>query len=165
MASPYLLPALGASLLAAVGGGVHLGKSSVGLINPIHFQGPAVHPRDRGAAIHESRMEPQEPAFASLYGWSEGNAARSEDCGDCEAIVARDAYAHAYVEPVRIHRGVAQDWESEPAYSEEGEAVGGPLEEAADYDAELKERIVRYAYYEIEEPQDEADPSDELYAE
>jgi hypothetical protein len=40
MQSPFTLPILGASLLAAVAFGVHLGESSIGLIKPIYFQEP-----------------------------------------------------------------------------------------------------------------------------
>jgi hypothetical protein len=56
MTSPFALPVLGGSLLAAVALGIHLGESSIGQINPLYFQGPAVHPRDRGAVAR--RVEP-----------------------------------------------------------------------------------------------------------
>ena len=59
MTSPYALPVLGVSILAAVAAGIHLGESAVASINPIYFQGPALHPRDRGAAIEESRVAPR----------------------------------------------------------------------------------------------------------
>jgi hypothetical protein len=163
MPSPYTLPILGASLIAAVVGGIHLGESAIGLINPIHFQGPAIHPRDRGAAIYESRIDSPEPAFASLYGWDEGNSARDLDCGGCEAIAARDAYA--YAEPVRVYRGAESDWAAEPVvYYQEEKGVGGPEEEESGYDSDLKERVLRYAYYDVaapEEPAEAVEPDEE----
>lgn len=95
MTSPFAFPVLGLSLLAAVLGGVHLGESAIGLINPIHFQGPIVHPRDRGVAIEEPVVTARAPAFHQLYGWEEGHAARAADCGDCEALAARDRHAYS----------------------------------------------------------------------
>ena len=81
MTSPFALPVLGGSLLAAVALGIHLGESSIGQINPIYFQGPAVHPRDRGAALDESNLPPPvRPAYRDLYGWDEGDAARAAEC-------------------------------------------------------------------------------------
>ena len=53
-------------------------------INPIHFQGPAVHPRDRGAAIDESQPAARPRATRiAVYGWDQGYAARAADCDDC----------------------------------------------------------------------------------
>ena len=90
MLNPFTLPALGGALLGAVVLGIHLGESAVGLIDPIHFQGPAVHPRDRGAAIDETALSaPQRTPYHELYGWEEGRLARAADCGDCEALRAR----------------------------------------------------------------------------
>jgi hypothetical protein len=169
MAGSSTLPILGASLLLAVAGGIQLGESAIDMINPIHFQGPAIHPRDRGAAIEETRLRPAEPAFASLYGWDEGNSARAGDCDGCEAVVARDLYADAYTyaEPVVVHRAVAQDWqESVPTVEgkEDGGTSGVGLYDY-DYDVERKERIERYAYYPIEaEDVEEEEMADEAYA-
>jgi len=95
MINPFTLPALGGALLAAVALGVHLGQSAIGLINPIYFQGPAVHPRDRGAALDESALPSRPPAYGELYGWEQGQSARAADCGDCAALRARDAYAYS----------------------------------------------------------------------
>lgn len=149
MSNFITLPALGASLLVAVAGGIQLGESTIGLINPVYFQGPAIHPRDRGAAIDESQLRPAaEPGFASLYGWDEGRSARLEDCGDCEAIAARDAFA--YEPEVRVHRATIDEWD-QPAAEESYQGRGGPDEiQIRDLESELKDRVVRYAYYEIE---------------
>jgi hypothetical protein len=152
MAGSYTFPALAASMLMAVAGGIHLGHSAIALINPIHFQGPAIHPRDRGAAIDEPAIRPTEPHFASLYGWTEGRSARALDCGDCEALAARDAYADYPLEPVVIHRAVSYGLD-EPLPSEEADASGDPW---FDEGPAAEERIERYAYYQIE-----ADASDD----
>ncbi|MGQ0558276.1 MAG: hypothetical protein ACT4OE_01625 [Sphingosinicella sp.] len=94
--TPFLpWPVLGGSLLAAVAMGVHLGESAVDLINPIHFQGPALHPRDRGVALDPNRVRASGPTFASLYGWDDARRALIADCGDCEALRARQTYARA----------------------------------------------------------------------
>lgn len=79
------LPALGALLLAGAALGVHLGQSAIEQINPIYFQGPAVHPRDRGAAV-DPATRPERPRFAELYGWEEGAEAQTAECADCGGI-------------------------------------------------------------------------------
>ena len=159
------LPALGASILVAVAGGVQLGESTVGMINPIHFQGPAVHPRDRGAAIEEAQIRPAQASFGSLYGWDQGRSAMLQDCGDCEALAARDAYAEFHEPEVRVHRATIEEWE-QPAASDEHQGMGGPDEiEIRDLDAELRARVARYAYYEIQEPEVAEEAEAELYVE
>jgi hypothetical protein len=66
----------------AVGLGVQMGESAIHEINPIHFQGVPVHPRDRGAAIDPGALPaPAQSAYAQAYGWGEGNTARSRDSG------------------------------------------------------------------------------------
>jgi hypothetical protein len=92
MSPNFSLPASGALILAAAAFGVHLGQSTIDQINPIHFQGPAVHPRDRGAVAYDM-VEPQQPRFSQLYGWEEGGEARSLDCGGCDALDARDRHS------------------------------------------------------------------------
>jgi hypothetical protein len=99
MAVPFLTPALAGSILAAVVVGVHLGESSVNLIHPVHFKGPAVHPRLRGAAIEEPGPVAREPVYSDLYGWEEGLRMRAADCGDCDALDARDTYAYSAAIP------------------------------------------------------------------
>ena len=162
------LPALGAALLVAAGTGVHLGDSAIALIDPIHFQGPAIHPRDRGAAIDESEIAPSRAAFASYYGWEAGNEARAADCGNCDPFATRDAHsAHAiydshsadadddygpvrpaveqrWEEPVRVHRGASGFIvEEAPAPAHEDEPA-----------AERSDPIAIYASYPIEEETD-----------
>src|SRR6185369_16621075 len=43
MHSPSTWPLLAGSLVASVAFGIHLGESSIGLINPIYFQAPPLH--------------------------------------------------------------------------------------------------------------------------
>lgn len=101
MTSPIGLSILGGSLLAAVAAGIHLGESAVAMINPIYFQGPALHPRDRGAAIDERTLQGARPAPARPYGWGEGHAARAiaADCDDCDPLALRDAQDYSAVVP------------------------------------------------------------------
>ena len=153
MAHPFTFPAVAASLMLALAGGIQLGESTIGMINPVHFQGPAVHPRDRGAAIDERQLRAAQPSFASLYGWNEGNSARVDDCGNCEAIVARDSYAEFYEPEVTVHRATIQSWD-EPSDEEPREGQDDRSEiQIRDFEAELKQRVARYAYYEIETPE------------
>ena len=124
MTHPYALPVLGASILVAAAAGIHLGESAVAAITPIYFQGPALHPRDRGAAIDESRLTLARAQAPQVYGWDQGYAARAADCGDCDGLAAREAQAYSAVVPyfgggepaakpggyateasVRVHRG------------------------------------------------------------
>jgi hypothetical protein len=157
MINPFSLPVLGASLLVAVVVGVHLGESSVGLINPIYFQEPPLHPRDRGAAIDEASLNRRGPAFADLYGWEQGYAARAADCGNCEALRARDAYAYSAEVPYfgsgsRLRSAVAV------ARDELGERFAALPDHVSPRNAEVE----RYAHYRIvAEPESEPEPEPE----
>lgn len=150
MTSPFTLPALGASLVLGAVLGIQLGESTIGLINPIHFQGPAVHPRERGTALDPTSQpsQPRAPAYAQLYGWEQGYASRAADCGDCAALAARDAYAYSAEVPyfgggqepvraVRVHRAGQED-------------LADAFVEAPPVD----EPVLRYAHYPIAEDED-----------
>jgi hypothetical protein len=83
MASPSALISLGVGSVVAVMFGVTLGNSAISHINPLYFQGAAVHPRDRGAAV-----DPNAPAvipnrYEQLYGFAQGQQARAADCVGC----------------------------------------------------------------------------------
>lgn len=97
--SPFSLPVVGAAAVAAVAVGLHLGNSAVAEINPLYFRGPAVHPRDRGAAIDETALQAQlarrPPRYDQLYGWDEGQAARGALCRDCGLDDGARVYAAA----------------------------------------------------------------------
>ncbi|MDQ4087707.1 MAG: hypothetical protein M3177_06835 [Pseudomonadota bacterium] len=166
MASPYTLPALGGSILAAVVLGIHLGQSSVGLINPIYFQGPALHPRERGAAIDENAVRPRPPAYGQLYGWDEGSAARAADCVGCETVQAHTAYAYSAQVPYFGSREELREADrrerarSRAAWAQQ-EAQREELQEfAVEEVVEPKPPVLRYAYYPIEEPVEEPEPVD-----
>ena len=82
-----LILASSLAFLAAAILGVQLGHSAISEINPIHFRGAAAPPR----GIEPAAVRPPD-AFASAYGWEQGNAARALDCGgDCTARRARQA--------------------------------------------------------------------------
>lgn len=145
-----------ASLLVAAGAlGVHLGQAAIDDINPLYFEGAAVHPRDRGAEVSELGIEARAPLFAQAYGWEQGQAARNADCGDCAALGARDAYAGGEVRFAVLQSG----WrtEAQPAsYRYEAEPEAPAAEQQAQPIVYIVENadVARYASYPIEtEPQ------------
>lgn len=150
------IPAFAALILGGMAGGVALGESAIDQINPIYFQGAAVHPRDRGAALDPNALPAQGPSFADHYGWEEGQAARAADCFGCPAIAARDAYAEAPA----IQYAVAETaWSEAPApYAPEAEPA--PPEQA-----EAASEIELYAGFQIEEKPAEAEAVDLAAAE
>ena len=157
MTSRFALPAMCGSLLAAVAFGIHLGESSIGQINPIYFQGPAVHPRDRGAAIDESSLPPPaRPAYRDLYGWDEGEAARTAECYGCGQARRRDAYAYSAEVPYFGSRD-----ELRTAVREVRDELGERFAEAPDQLAARNEPVLRYAYYPITEDEAEAAAADD----
>lgn len=156
MAGTFFTPALAGSVLAAVVLGVHLGDSSIGLIHPAHFKGPALHPRDRGAAIEEGAVTARAPAYADLYGWEEGNRLRAEDCGDCDALSARDAYA--YSAEVPYFGGAAERAPRARAAEPIPAQLAAPVE---DYAAASDAVVVRYASYPVDAAEAEAPAEEE----
>ena len=118
-ARPLALAALAAAFVVAVVAGIQLGNSAIADINPVHYRGAIVHPRDRGAAVPEHQARPRQPTYAALYGWDEGRAAMAAD-REQEAFLPppvaaprrHDAAMQAWIEPdaprdyrVTIHRG------------------------------------------------------------
>ncbi len=150
------LPILGTSLFMAAAAGVHLGESSIGLINPIHFQGPAPHPRERGVAIYEEPLplQPRRAAYAELYGWDEGAAAQAAECGDC----FRPA-GGAVADPEPVYSAIIPYFG--PEESEEAEPEADPVMAEPDPahhsasrpapDSAGTDPIVRYSTYPVEE--------------
>lgn len=154
-------PAFGALLVAAAAFGVHIGESAIGQINPLYFQGAAVHPRDRGVAVDENALVEQGPRFAQLYGWEQGQAARNADCFNCDALGARDAYAATNVRYAIAETRFSNDLEP-ISYSAQTQAEVQPLaaEEAQapdPYEAQRAE-LARYSSYAIEAAPDPAQP-------
>ena len=147
MPNPFSWPVMAASLLGAVVAGLQLGQSSVSLINPIYYQAPPLHPRLRGAAIDESTLNrTPEPAYAQLYGWEQGHAARAADCGNCEALRARDAYAYSAEVPYfGGRRGLSE--RVQEARADLGEQFAEVPDEVASRFAVAE----RYAHYAVSE--------------
>jgi hypothetical protein len=153
--------ALGSAVLLAAAAGVLLGESAIDQINPLYFQGAAVHPRDRGA-VFESRLPPPAPRFADLYGWDEGRTARSSDCVDCEALTARDAF---YESGVR-YAVVETDWRTQPvAYALEVGPEPDPAPSREPADAAEPIDVALYAGFQIEEKPAETQPVEVAAAE
>ena len=149
-----------ASLVVAAGAlGVHLGQAAIDDINPLYFQGAAVHPRDRGAEVTELSGELRAPSYAQAYGWQQGQAALSADCGDCAALGARDAYAGGEVRFAVLQT----EWRTEAqpaAHRYEAEPKTPPERQQAQPVIYVVENadIARYASYPIEAaPEGEAE--------
>lgn len=115
------LAALAVAVVVAVFAGIQLGNGAISDINPIHYRGAVVHPRDRGAAVPEHQARARPPAYAALYGWDEGRAAMAAE-REREVIevppppvatqrrqqVAAQVWAEEETPrdlPVRVHRG------------------------------------------------------------
>lgn len=153
------LAAFGAVTIVAGAFGAHLGQSAIAGINPIHFQGAAVHPRDRGAAVPEM-LEAQAASFSDGYGWEQGRAARAEDCGNCDSLAARDAFASGG-EPV--FAVMETGWSNDPtpaAYSPAPQTDSAD-EAAAEPDPADQQmaQIDRYSHYPLQaEPESAPQP-------
>jgi hypothetical protein len=151
-----VVSAYGALVLAAGAFGVHVGESAIGQINPLYFQGAALHPRDRGVVVDAAALVEQGPRFAELYGWDEGRAARNADCINCDALNARDAYAGG-ASPAVLETG----WRAEPqaaAWAPDPQDALTPVEEEPTPFEARRAELGRYAAYQIEEkPDAEAD--------
>ncbi len=141
MPSLFTLPVLGGSLLAAIAFGVHLGESSIGLINPIYFQAPPLHPRERGAAIDEASLHRAAPPALDLYGWEQGHAARAAECGDCSV---RDVVYSARVPYFGSRSDV------HVAVADARELMGERFAEVPEDVAPRASQVERYAHYQIE---------------
>jgi hypothetical protein len=146
--SPNLAyPAFGALVLAAAAFGVHLGDSAIDQINPIHFQGAAVHPRDRGAAVPDFAAQPQPVGFSQHYGWEEGQAARAADCAGCSGSLAGygdgGGVAYAVLETGWVS-------EPQPAVYDPGADPGAEAEAEEAAPRVDKAEVDRYASFQVE---------------
>ena len=146
MPSFFTLPILGGSLLVAAAVGVQLGESSVGLINPIYFEEPPLHPRDRGAAIEERALQPARTGYAGLYGWEQGHAAIAAECFECGAPGAHDEQAYSARVPYFGSRG-----EVRVAVADARELLGDRFAEVPDDVAPRRADVERYAHYPVTE--------------
>jgi hypothetical protein len=148
MGHPLKLPALGALGVAAAAFGLHLGESAIAGINPIHFQGAAVHPRDRGAAVPDVPLAPVQSDFAMAYGWDQGANARAQDCPGCGVAGSSDAYS-------RSQAGYRSDVDialAAPAPAPPVRTAARTFQEEQPQAFETQYASVdRYAHYDIEE--------------
>jgi hypothetical protein len=110
-ASPVRLAVLGAAVTVGVYAGIQLGNSAIADINPIHYRGAVLHPRERGAAVPDQPVRPAAPTYAALYGWDEGRAALAAERDRYDAPVA--AAPPPIAAPPR-RRAVAQSWDAPP---------------------------------------------------
>jgi hypothetical protein len=140
---------LGAIALA-VGIGVQLGESAVSQIDPLYFQGPAIHPRDRGAALDPASLPaPIVSPYLQAYGWAQGDAAIPAHAG---------GGSHPYApEPLpAVERLAESQWEV---------AMSPSTEPWPAVRATENPEIARYASYPIEDKAAEADAPAEPQAE
>lgn len=154
MSSWLTYSTLGGAVLVAAAAGILLGESAIDEINPLYFQGQAVHPRDRGAAIDETALAPAGARFADHYGWEQGQEARTADCNGCDALGARDAYASG------AHFAVIETgWRTEPQpvayFHSDPEPESDPEEEASTIEPS---EIERFASFQVEEKAAAAEP-------
>ncbi len=141
--SPYAVVSFGLAFVVAAIVGVQLGESVIAGINPVHFQGAAVHPRDRGAAVDPATIPPaRQASYYEAYGWDAGNEARRRECADC-GYPATQSYA--WVESAPATRLAGENWRdptpvTEPEPWQPGEVSAQP-----------DRNVLRYADYPIEE--------------
>lgn len=121
----------------AVGIGVQLGESAVNQIDPLYFQGPAVHPRDRGAALDPDNLPgPITSPYLQAYGWAQQNAALAASSSNADYPYAPEP------EPVIRQAAEEQPWEVVEAPS----AAPWPPGQVG-----ANPQVERYARYPIEE--------------
>ncbi|HYJ52083.1 MAG TPA: hypothetical protein VEW04_02835 [Allosphingosinicella sp.] len=126
---------LGAVALA-VGVGVQLGESAVSQIDPLYFQGPAIHPRDRGAALDPNNLPgPIVSPYLQAYDWAQGNAALAAYSGG-------QSYPYAPDPEPAVQRLAETQWEVVEVPAAQPWPAGQVSENP---------EIERYARYPIEE--------------
>lgn len=133
--------------------GFHFGDSAIAEINPLYFQGAAVHPRDRGAAVDESMLAATRPRFSDYYGWEEGREALA-GCSGCPAVSGREAYADGVQ-----HAVIETGWQVQPqqaTYYVIEPAPQQPAAEAGEAAPPAPSDVERYSSYPIEEKPTEA---------
>ena len=153
MYNPFTWPILAGSLLASIALGIHLGESSISQINPIYFEAPPVHPRDRGAAIDEASLHRAQDPYPQYYGWDEGQAALAAECGHCAVRPPRQAVAYSAEVP---YFGSRSDLRR--AVAEARDDLGDEFASVPDDLSARVEPIERYAHYPVTaEPPKEVD--------
>jgi hypothetical protein len=144
MHSPFAWPILSGSLIFSAALGVHLGQSSISQINPIYFEAPPVHPRDRGAAIDEASLHREQDPYPQYYGWDEGQSALAADCTHCTVRPPRNAYAYSAQVP---YFGSRSDLRR--AVADARDELGDDFPSVPDELSARVEPIDRYAHYPV----------------
>ncbi len=150
MDHPYRLVVPAAAVIGAVMLGLSLGNSAISQINPVYFQGAAVHPRDRGAAVDPNAIPPAAPAYGEMYGFDEGRAARLEACEGC--LVRPQVEYASYSAPAPYFGSREERASREARELREIDAVYAQRErraEAAQAREEAAERLERYMTYPV----------------
>lgn len=152
MFSPASLISAGVGGLFAVIFGVTLGNSAISQINPLYFQGAAVHPRDRGAAVDPNAPTVIPNRYEQLYGFNEGRQARATDCVGCTFDTP------ARPDPVLIHAATAPYFGSREEQAREAARERREIDalyQARLDDAEARRRATadmeRYSQYRVSE--------------
>ena len=140
-----VLPVMGVLTVVAGAIGLQIGEGTIAQIDPIYFSGAPIPAQD---VTKNPRPQPQ-PGFAQASGWAEGYAARAADCGgDCPALLARQSYAPAQVQPAYAEATLQPRWGSESL-------VIDPVREAPRVQTAEQQRMSRYLHYPINQEQAE----------
>ncbi len=132
--------------------GVSLGNSAISQINPLYFQGAAVHPRDRGAALDPNAPTVIPNSYQQFYGFDEGREARAAACPGCAfaaAAMPAEALVHTASAPYfgsreeRARDEAQERREIDSAYQQR-------LDDAAARRAAMDE-LRRYTHYRVSE--------------
>jgi hypothetical protein len=140
--------AISIAFLAAAILGVHLGRSAIAEINPVHFRGEAARPR----GIDPNAAGPARDPYASAYGFGDGFAARMAACGgDCDAREAREP--GVFSTPVRARPAGGPYWRDATPVTEPRPWPAGDVGPQA-------LSVERYMHYPVEEEAAEPSPDD-----
>lgn len=129
--------------------GVSLGNSAISQINPIHFQGAALHPRDRGAAVDPNRPAVIANNYEQLYGWSQGFQARTAECPGCS--FERPAEPAVRVASVSYFGSREEEARRQQRERREIDAAYERRNEEAERRRALAASVVRYTEYRVSE--------------
>jgi hypothetical protein len=138
--------------------GISLGNSALSQINPIHFQGAAIHPRDRGAAIDPNRPTVIPNSYEQLYGWSQGAHARAVECPGCTFDLPSALPAEVQVASVSYFGSREEQAQREARERREIDAAYERDLAEAERRSEDMRRLARYADYRVSEDEVVRDP-------
>jgi hypothetical protein len=125
--------------------GVYLGNSAVNEINPAHFRGPAIHPRDRGVAVDPNQYV-ERSAFAGAIWYRDKPRVDGLDCLECD--VFRLSLRSAGVKPdAHVDEALTASF-ADPSggghdFTEAAATIAGPADDAY---REALAQVARYAH-------------------